>query len=54
MPGSVSTYLSDLWTTDYGRLVLLKAGLLTALGVIGYLHRKRTLPGSPMTATGGR
>ena len=30
--------------TDYGRLVLLKAGLLTALGVIGYLHRKRTLP----------
>jgi len=37
-------YLSDLWTTDYGRLVLLKAALLTALGVIGYLHRKRTLP----------
>ncbi len=37
-------YVSDLWTTDYGRLVLLKAGLLTVLGMIGYLHRKRTLP----------
>ncbi len=38
------SYLSDLWTTAYGRLVLLKAGLLTILGVIGYLHRRRTLP----------
>lgn len=38
------SYLSDLWTTVYGRLVLLKAGLLIALGVIGYLHRRRTLP----------
>ena len=38
------SYLSDLWTTPYGRLVLLKAGLLTVLGVIGYLHRRRTLP----------
>ena len=38
------TYLPDLWLTDYGRLVLLKAGLLITLGVIGYLHRKRTLP----------
>jgi putative copper resistance protein D len=38
------TYLPDLWRTDYGRLVLLKAGLLITLGVIGYLHRKRTLP----------
>ena len=38
------TYLADLWQTDYGRLVLLKAALLTALGVIGFVHRKRTLP----------
>ncbi|HEY5881196.1 MAG TPA: cytochrome c oxidase assembly protein, partial [Nakamurella sp.] len=38
------SFLSDLWTTPYGRLVLLKAGLLTVLGVIGYLHRRRTLP----------
>lgn len=38
------TYLPDLWLTDYGRLVLLKAGLLIGLGVIGYLHRRTTLP----------
>jgi len=38
------SYLSDLWTTTYGRLVLLKAGLLIALGVIGYVHRRHTLP----------
>jgi putative copper resistance protein D len=38
------TYLPDLWLTTYGRLVMLKAGLLITLGVIGYLHRKRTLP----------
>lgn len=38
------SYLSDLWTTAYGRLVLLKAGLLTLLGIVGYLHRRRTLP----------
>ena len=37
-------YLPDLWLTDYGRLVLLKAGLLVALGCIGFLHRRRTLP----------
>jgi putative copper resistance protein D len=38
------SYLSDLWTTAYGRLVLLKAGLLITLGVIGFVHRRRTLP----------
>ena len=38
------SYLPDLWLTDYGRLVLIKAGLLVTLGAIGYLHRKRTLP----------
>ena len=37
-------YLSDMWMTDYGRLMLLKAGLLLSLGAIGYVHRKRTLP----------
>lgn len=37
-------YLGDLWTTDYGRLILLKAILLVALGGFGYLHRRRTLP----------
>ncbi len=34
----------DLWTTDYGRLVLAKASLLIVLGLIGFLHRRRTLP----------
>jgi len=38
------SYLPDLWLTDYGRLVLLKAGLLVTLGCIGFLHRRRTLP----------
>jgi len=37
-------YLPDLWLTAYGRLVLLKAALLVTLGVIGYLHRRITLP----------
>jgi putative copper resistance protein D len=34
-----------LLTTAYGRLILIKASLLVALGVFGYLHRRRTLPG---------
>lgn len=38
------SYPADLWTTSYGRLVLVKAGLLVALGVIGYVHRRHTLP----------
>ena len=38
------THFSDLWTTDYGRLVLLKAVLLVSLGVFGFAHRQRTLP----------
>ncbi len=38
------TYVSDLWRTEYGQLVLLKAALLITLGVVGYLHRRRTLP----------
>ena len=37
-------YLGDLWTTDYGRLIMVKGVLLISLGGFGYLHRKRTLP----------
>ncbi len=37
-------YLADLWTTDYGRMVLAKSTLLIVLGLIGFLHRRRTLP----------
>jgi cytochrome c oxidase assembly factor CtaG/putative copper export protein len=35
---------SLLYTTDYGRLVLVKLALFIVLGVLGYLHRERTLP----------
>lgn len=34
---------ADLFSTDYGRLVLVKAALLVLLGVLGALHRSRTL-----------
>ncbi len=37
-------YLSDLWTTGYGRLVVVKAAALLSLGVFGYTQRRRTLP----------
>ncbi len=37
--------LSDLFTTDYGRLVLLKTALLVTLGGFGYLQRRRSLAG---------
>jgi putative copper resistance protein D len=37
-------YLGDLWTTDYGLLIMLKTALLVTLGIFGYLHRRRTLP----------
>lgn len=33
-----------LYTSDYGRLVLVKLTLFTTLGVFGYLHRERTVP----------
>ncbi len=33
-----------LYTSDYGRLILVKLALFTVLGVFGYLHRERTLP----------
>lgn len=35
---------SDLWLTAYGRLVLVKAGLLVLLGLFGYVQRRKTLP----------
>ena len=38
------TAVSDLWTTPYGRLVVVKATALVVLGVIGFAHRQRTLP----------
>ncbi|QNK80500.1 cytochrome c oxidase assembly protein [Nakamurella sp. PAMC28650] len=38
------TYISDLWTTSYGRLVAVKFLALVTLGIIGFAHRKRTLP----------
>lgn len=46
--GSVATWtrlpdLSDLWTTGYGGLLLVKAAVLVALGAAGWAHRRRTL-----------
>ncbi len=38
------SYLSDLWTTAYGRLVVVKALALITLGIFGYAQRKRALP----------
>lgn len=35
---------SDWIGTEYGTMLWLKTGLLIALGLMGYLHRKRTLP----------
>lgn len=34
----------DVFTTDYGRLILAKTTLLVILGVLGVLHRRHTLP----------
>ncbi|MDH2424655.1 cytochrome c oxidase assembly protein [Sphaerisporangium sp. TRM90804] len=39
------TAVQDLFTTSYGVLVLVKAALFTLLGVAGWWHRGRTLPG---------
>ncbi len=35
---------AQLFTSDYGRLILAKVVLFTALGVAGWLHRERTIP----------
>lgn len=36
---------ADRWRSTYGTLVLLKLMALATLGVAGWLHRRRTLPG---------
>lgn len=36
---------ADRWRSTYGTLVLLKLAALAVLGVAGWLHRRRTLPG---------
>ncbi len=36
--------VGDLWGTGYGRLLLVKTGLLLLLGGFGGWHRRRTLP----------
>lgn len=46
------TYISDLWRTDYGRLLIIKASLLAILGVLGYWQRRRTIPA--VTSPAGR
>ncbi|SCX60696.1 putative copper resistance protein D [Klenkia marina] len=38
------SHLSDLIDTDYGRQVLAKTAALILLGVMGWAHRRRTLP----------
>jgi putative copper resistance protein D len=47
--GSVASWtrlpaVSDLWTSGYGALLLVKAVAVAALGSAGWLHRRRTLP----------
>jgi len=36
--------LPELWTSGYGRLVAMKTALFVALGVLGWWHRRHTLP----------
>lgn len=36
-------HLSDLWSTDYGFLILTKTALLGMLGVLGHLQRRRSV-----------
>ena len=38
------TGISDLWTTGYGHVLLLKTGFVITLGWLGWLHRKRSIP----------
>lgn len=35
---------SFLWSTDYGRMLVVKTTLLTGLGYLGWRHRRRSLP----------
>jgi cytochrome c oxidase assembly factor CtaG/putative copper export protein len=34
----------ELWTTGYGRLLLIKTALFLVLGLVGWWHRRHTLP----------
>ncbi len=43
--------VSELWRTDYGRLVLAKAVALALLAGIGWAHRRYTIPGLEAAAT---
>jgi putative copper resistance protein D len=36
--------VSEIFTTSYGRLLLAKTAAFTVLGVVGWWHRRRTLP----------
>ncbi|GLW10619.1 copper resistance protein D [Microtetraspora sp. NBRC 13810] len=38
------SYVSEVFTTPYGLLVLAKTALFAVLGVLGWWHRRRTLP----------
>ncbi len=46
------SYLSDLWLTDYGRLVCLKTVLLVILGLFGFQQRRKSV--AAITSTGDR
>lgn len=49
LSGVVNAYVrltgpADLWSSGYGALVLLKAAAFVGLGVLGWWHRRHTLP----------
>lgn len=48
LSGVVNTWITisfgDLFTSNYGRLILVKIIAIVILGLIGYIHRKVTLP----------
>lgn len=49
--GELSSW-GDLFSSPYGRLVLVKVGLLVALAVLGAVNRYRHVPASGTTVTG--
>lgn len=40
----ITISFGDLFTTNYGRLILVKVIAIVILGLLGYIHRKVTLP----------
>lgn len=42
-----------MWSSSYGVIVLLKSAGLAGLGVVGHLHRRRTLPQLVVAGRGG-